>query len=64
MTIAMNDNGISLRRPNKGLTPRLMSLAEDFLDKDMCGVEGAKQAREFVKQAERLDVIVGEDRCG
>ena len=60
----MGDDGINLRRPSKGLTPRLTELAKDFLDEDMVGVEGAKQAREFVEQAGRLDVIVGEDRCG
>jgi hypothetical protein len=65
MTFRLTENGMQIRRPSRGLTPMLASLADALLDEEMIGdANEAAKAKDFVHDADNIHVLVGEERCG
>ena len=64
MTMRLTDDGLQIRRPNKG-SEKLSELAAGFLDMELIGDETElAKAVDFVDQAKDISVVIGEERCG
>lgn len=65
LSIRITENGVQIRRPSTGMTPMLEAIAADFLDEEFTGdAAETEKAKNFVQQAEKISVVIGEERCG
>lgn len=62
-SIRFCDGFMQIRRPNKGLSPRLMECIQGMFNEDD-DPEDVKRVTSFLGQTENIDVVIGEERCG
>jgi len=65
LTIRLTDEGLQVRRPSKGMTPKLQAIADGFSNEDFLGDSAeAEKVSTFINQSKDISVMIGEERCG
>jgi hypothetical protein len=63
MELTLDGGDFSVRRPTNGLTPFLEAMIDAICDEELMGNDAAN-ARNFLRQADEMSVLIGEERCG
>lgn len=64
LELSIIDDEIQIRRPNKGMTPKLEEIAKIMLDGEDGNKEEMDKALNFVMQSKNMTILIGEERCG